>query len=285
MASSRNPLVTITIPTYNSAETLDRCLTAIEYQTYKNSELSIVDSASTDATLDIVARHGVGEIYQYKGGLLGARKTGIMNAKGRYVLLLDSDQILERDAIKRAVLLCETDDYDMVALEEDVASCTNIIEWLFSMDRRLIHKIANLDPATGVILPRLFRTSVIKIAIRAIPNDIVPSVGGPDHAIIYYECCKLSRHVALLPKAVWHIEPNSLRKIWQKFYRWGYTSASAKNNEKYRVLLSKKERFRTGLFSRGLWVASIASILLIIIKGIPYKIGYIKAATDRKDIT
>jgi glycosyltransferase involved in cell wall biosynthesis len=38
-----DPLVTISIPTFNSGEYLDLCLHGIEQQTYKNIEINIVD--------------------------------------------------------------------------------------------------------------------------------------------------------------------------------------------------------------------------------------------------
>ena len=80
----------------------------------------------------------------------------------------------------------------------------------------------------------------------------------------------------ILPEAVKHIEPHSLIIIFKKFYRWGYTSVGARSN-KYSLLLNKKERFRKGLFRKNLFIESIASIVLMLIKGIPFKIGYFAA--------
>ncbi len=268
------PKVTITIPTLNSAKSLGVCLNAIRKQSYRNIEVSIVDSYSTDDTVAEAKRYGVINIYFCKGGLLGSRLLGIRKAKGSYVLLLDSDQILTKQSIATCVELCKRQGRDMVALEEDVYECANWLQWLFKMDRKVINTVNNLDPETGVILPRFFRKNILLKAANAIPQDIVNSVGGPDHAILYYESRKLSKNVAVAKNAVRHMETRSLAEFMKKCYRWGYTSYTAKTVSKYSSLMRRKERFRTGLFKKGLLVASFASLVLLVLKGIPYKIGY-----------
>lgn len=271
MISTSKKLVTISIPTFNSAEFLERCLEAVKGQTYNNIEINIIDGISKDNTLKIARSFGVNNLISYPGALLGARYEGAKDARGEYILLLDSDQILEADCIQRAVDLMESN--DMLVLEEDVYQNKNFIEKLFHYDRMLIHKIKDFDPMTSVMLPRFYKKDILVKALQNIPNEIRESVGGQDHAIIYLEAWNISQKVDLLPNAVKHIEPNSFRAIWKKFYRWGYTSVDARSN-KYTELLSKKERFRKGMFTKGLWLASIASILLLLIKGVPYKCGY-----------
>lgn len=266
-----NPLVTISIPTFNSASFLERCLEAVHGQTYKNIEVSIVDGNSHDSTVEIAKKFGA-KVMNYPGALLGARYEGLKAANGVYILLLDSDQIMESTCVERAV--AEIDNAkDMLILEEDVYRCDNFFEKLFHYDRKLIHSVKDFDPKTGVMLPRFYRTEILKKAFANIPTDVLQNVGGQDHAIIYFEAWNISHRVDLLRNAVKHIEPNSLGAMWRKFYRWGYTSVGARNN-KYTNLLNKKERFRKGLFKNGLWEESAASILLLLIKGVPYKIGY-----------
>jgi len=111
------PLVSIIIPTYNSASTLARTLESVKKQTYSNIEVSIVDSHSTDETKIIAQRYGTA-VYETNWKLLGARKMGAEKARGEYVLLLDSDQILKSDAIARAVEKIEKENLDMLFLGE-----------------------------------------------------------------------------------------------------------------------------------------------------------------------
>jgi len=81
---------------------LEQCLKAVKQQTYKNIEIIIVDSYSKDRTLEIAKKFNV-RIVMCKGKLLEARIAGTEASKGKYVLLLDSDQILEKTVIERAV--------------------------------------------------------------------------------------------------------------------------------------------------------------------------------------
>lgn len=271
------PLVTITIPTYNSANFLKLCLEAIRNQTYDNIEINIVDGYSTDDTIKIAKEFGVNKILYYKGYLLGARYLGVRASKGDFILILDSDQILEKTAIGRAVNMTLKNNFKMLVFEENVYKCDTFVEKLFDMDRRLFNAVCDLDPYTGVILPRFFETKLLNQAYKNIPKEIFSKTGGPDHAIVYLEAYQINPAVAVLPSAVRHIEPSSIRVLWRKFYRWGYTSVKAHDFGKYHTLMIRKERFRTGVFSHGMLVESFGSILLLIFKGLAFKFGYFMA--------
>lgn len=268
--------VSISIPTYNSAPFIGKCLEAIKDQTYKNIEVNIVDGGSNDGTVSIAREHGVKNIFICKDALLAARFEGVKKANGDSVLLLDSDQILEKTAIERAVKKVEEEKLDMLVFEENVYKPHTFIEHLFAADRKLIHTVADMSPFTGVVLPRFYRRKILIDAMNTIPKTVLKAVGGQDHAIIYYEAWQKSHKVALLSHAVSHIEPSSYRVMWKKFYRWGKTSFGA-HHTRYDELLQRKERFRTGLFKKGLIRESLASILLLVFKGVPYKLGYYRA--------
>jgi len=274
-------LVTITIPTYNSAETLGRCLRAVREQTYKNIEINIIDKGSSDSTVKTAKEFGVKKIKVVSGSLLQSRYEGTKLANGDFVLLLDSDQILEKDVIERAVRTLGEKKFDMLSFEEDVYKDKTMIEKLFKLDRKLINAVEDLSPFTGVIMPRFFKTKLLKSAYESIPKSVFPNTGGPDHAIVYYEARKISKKIGILPKAVCHIEPSTLSQLWPKFYRWGYTSVDA-HFGKYQKLMSQKERFRTGLFTKGLVEESLGSILLLVFKGIAFKLGYCSRKIDTK---
>ena len=130
------PLVSVNIPTWNSEEFIKTCLASVEEQTYPNIETLVIDSESTDNTREIAQRYGA-RVVVYKGKLLGARKQGLNESKGNYLLLLDSDQILEPTAIERAVELMTT--WDMLVLEEHSWKPKTWLEKLFEADRKLIH--------------------------------------------------------------------------------------------------------------------------------------------------
>jgi len=262
----------------NSGKFIGRCLEAISSQTYKQVEINVIDGGSYDETVDIAKAHGVKEILTYSGGLLGARELGARIADGSVIVLLDSDQILEPDALERAVAMLS--DHDMLVLEEDVYSDRTFIEKLFRYDRILIHSVKDFSPYTGVMLPRVYKKRLLHDAFSAMSVQALENIGGQDHAIIYYEAWKISQRVELVPAALKHIEPDNLITVWKKFFRWGYTSKDAHLGE-YKELIHKKERFRKGMFKPGLFIASLASVLLLAMKGVPYSTGLIIARMKR----
>ncbi len=139
-----NPLVSVAIPTYNSAFFLEKCLESLAQQTCKNIEVLIIDGDSTDATLAIASKYGAFFI-QVGKGLLRARMEGIHKARGEYIFILDSDQVLYPDTIDRAVNLMKKNN-DMLVLGEDVYQKNTFLEKLFYFDRAIIKQEADLNP-------------------------------------------------------------------------------------------------------------------------------------------
>ncbi|MFA5356590.1 MAG: glycosyltransferase, partial [Candidatus Omnitrophota bacterium] len=111
-----DPLVSINIATYNSARTLVKCLDSVKTQSYKNIEIIIMDSHSKDKTLEIAKSYGAKIVFAPT--LATARKAGSDASSGEYIMILDSDQVLEPDVIGRCVRACEDEGFDGVTLFE-----------------------------------------------------------------------------------------------------------------------------------------------------------------------
>ncbi len=93
-----DPLVSIVIPAFNSARTLRSSVESAISQTEQNFEIIIVDDGSNDDTLTVgeaIAAQDprVRVISQTNAGASAARNTGIMAACGKYVALLDADDL------------------------------------------------------------------------------------------------------------------------------------------------------------------------------------------------
>jgi glycosyltransferase involved in cell wall biosynthesis len=265
-----SPLVSVTIPTRNSAKTLTGCLEAIRNQTYQNFEIIIIDSNSTDNTVELAKQYSAQTI-STDWKLLGARYLGLQASKGKYVLLLDSDQILYPTTIER--LVQEAQKYDMMCLEETAYNPQTFLEKLFVADRNLVNKFADVhfDPLQGVLLARFYRKSLLSMAFEKIDIERLHDVVAHDHAIIYYEAYQISKKVGMVSKAVMHKEPSTLTELWRKNYRYGRTTRELLNANLYIDLLGKKTRFRRG--SRIMDYESIQSFLLLLLKGVPYMLG------------
>ncbi len=273
--SPHKPLVSITIPTRNSARTLDECLRCSLQQDYPNLEVVIIDSHSVDETRKIAESHGV-RVLTTEWKLLGARYLGTVEAKGEYILLLDSDQLLERDCVSRAVAKVLSENLDMLCLEEFSNSKNTWIERLFEADRELVNSLQGiqLDPETGTLLPRFFKRSLLLQSFERIPHSLFPLVVAHDHAIIYHEASKLCKGIAVLETAVKHNEPSSLIELWMKNYNYGKTTRKLLKTGCYASLIRNKTRLRKGVSIDV--ILGIKSSVLLMLKAIPYGLGYLR---------
>lgn len=93
------PLLSIIIPVYQAAATLERCLRSILSQAPAESEILLVDDGSTDGSAALcdewAARDSrVRAFHRKNGGASAARNSGLQYAKGTYIQFVDSDDAL-----------------------------------------------------------------------------------------------------------------------------------------------------------------------------------------------
>jgi len=103
---SQSPLVTVVMPLYNSAATVKESLESVLSQTYTNLEILVVNDGSTDDGVEICQGYNdlrIRLLHQQNRGLAGARNTGIRQAKGEFLGLLDSDDLWLPTKVERHV--------------------------------------------------------------------------------------------------------------------------------------------------------------------------------------
>src|SRR5215218_2770225 len=92
-------LVSVVIPCYNQAHFLDEAIESVLSQSYTNFEVIVVDDGSEDETARVASGYALEDprvclIRQQNRGLAGARNRGLAEARGEYVVFLDSDDRL-----------------------------------------------------------------------------------------------------------------------------------------------------------------------------------------------
>ncbi len=103
-----NPVLSIIIPCYNSEATLESTLESVLYQDFQAWEAIIVNDGSTDLT-EAIALKWVNRDSRFKyfskqnEGLGKTRNFGILKAKGKYILPLDSDNLVMNDFAQDAI--------------------------------------------------------------------------------------------------------------------------------------------------------------------------------------
>ncbi|PHM67955.1 glycosyltransferase family 2 protein [Xenorhabdus kozodoii] len=114
---SRNKLVSIIIPAYNSQDFISRAINSTLNQTYKNIEIIIIDDGSIDKTIDICIEYAKNHknlkyISQSNKGVSSARNKGISVSTGHYICFLDSDDTYEPSFIERLIEQAESNNSD-----------------------------------------------------------------------------------------------------------------------------------------------------------------------------
>lgn len=83
--------VSVCIPTYNAAKTIERCLESILNQTVKPSEILVVDGYSEDGTLKIIEKYPDVKVLGFARGIGKARKILADRATGDIIAWVDAD--------------------------------------------------------------------------------------------------------------------------------------------------------------------------------------------------
>lgn len=96
-------MISVIIPVYNGAESLEACLRSVTLQSYSDLEIIVIDDGSTDDSYLICERlmqldGRIRLIKQANAGVSAARNRGLSLAHGEYVTFVDADDILLPDA-------------------------------------------------------------------------------------------------------------------------------------------------------------------------------------------
>ena len=211
-----NPLVSIIVPTYNSAWSLDECLCALESQNYKNIEIIIADSFSKDNTKEI-SRSFTDKIIDAESLAL-ARKKGVELAKGKYILFLDSDQIINPDTIELSVRACEEEGYDGVThFERSKMTKNTLVERLINYDKWIFHSEHDDDPIYGTAEPRFFKADFVK-KIDFLDNPPITF----ELAIINLKINQMGARIKFIDAYIYHYEATTFWQVAKKFFRYGF---------------------------------------------------------------
>src|SRR5262245_16412104 len=107
------PLISIIIPCFNQGHFLKDALLSLEKCDKNLFEIIIINDGSTDESTNRYLRElsdqGLHVIFQNNTGLGQARNNGIMEAKGKYILPLDSDNKIRPEYLIKAIEILEKD--------------------------------------------------------------------------------------------------------------------------------------------------------------------------------
>lgn len=128
------PKVSIIMPVFNAATTLEAALLSVMQQTYENKELIVVDGQSTDGSLTVLQRYGKNIthlISEKDSGVYAAINKGIDRASGEWIYIMGAD---------------------------DVLPCAGVLKEVFATDRsgvRLIYGIVHQFETANTLVKKL----------------------------------------------------------------------------------------------------------------------------------
>ena len=119
-----NELISIIIPVYNVEAYLERCISSVIMQTYRNLEIILVDDGSQDRCGDICEYFAqldsrIRVYHKVNGGLSDARNYGVEHSRGRYITFVDSDDYIAPNYVEELFKI-------LIKHDADISCCSAI---------------------------------------------------------------------------------------------------------------------------------------------------------------
>jgi glycosyltransferase involved in cell wall biosynthesis len=164
--------VSVIIPCYNQGHFLEEAVQSVLHQTMRDFEIIVVNDGSTDeSTRQILAtfnRDKTRILHTENQGLASARNNGIQEARGKYILPLDADDLIEPRYLEKAVeVLEQNEDVGIVYCRARLFGVVET-EWLLPP-----YTLAEMLKDNVIFCSALFR------------KDDWYAVGGYDAGMIY----------------------------------------------------------------------------------------------------
>ncbi len=164
-----NYRVTVVIPAFNEEKAIGNTVSRIK-ELHPDFQVIVVDDGSTDKTWETAVRAGAEVIrHPYNIGNGAAVKTGIRNARGKFVVLMDGDEQHRPEDIER--LLSHAGKFDMVVGARDSQGQASvgrrIANWCYNKMASYVGKFPIKDLTSGF---RVFETATVRRYLYLFPN-------------------------------------------------------------------------------------------------------------------
>lgn len=254
--------LSIVIPNYNTKKLLRKCLQSIEQESKRvkeqEIEVIIVDNGSTDSSVDYLKRVADGKKIQIillgeNWGFARAVNQGIKKAKGKYILLLNSDTQVQKETLKEAVDFIQRHPHSIVGLQ------------LVNLDGSIQPSVYHFPSILGAVKefwlgqkdsyqkyypksPHPVKVDAVTGAAMLIPKKIIKKIGLFDEKYFFYfedlDYCRRAKKAGLkvyyLPSVkILHHHGAATQAIPELTHQWLVESSKKYNGlVKYYLLTS-----------------------------------------------
>jgi GT2 family glycosyltransferase len=264
-------LVTVIVPTHNSASHLRECLASVRAQTHQAIELIVVDNDSADAT-SAIARDFADCVLMAGPERSAQRNAGAKYAAGDYVFFIDSDMVLEATVVAESVATLRESSSEAVVVPE-VSFGTGFWSRCKAFERSFYVGDEAIEAA------------------RFFSADVIAEVGGFDEALppgpedweLHERVRNRGRPIARISALIRHDEGHlSLRRLISKkfYYGKGMPAYARKHPDRARTQLRLiRPAFITGW--RRLSTRPVVSAGMIVMKTCEFAAGAAGFAVGR----
>ena len=155
------PDVTFIIAAYNAERFLADAIESSLAQRDIVAEVVVADDRSTDGTVDVARRYERENVsvvaLPQNGGPSAARNAAIARARGRWLAVLDSDDILRPDRTTRMIALAESSGAEVVVDNVEVATADGAVRAMF--DPVDLKRLGHIDLPAFILSNRVFRST------------------------------------------------------------------------------------------------------------------------------
>jgi cellulose synthase/poly-beta-1,6-N-acetylglucosamine synthase-like glycosyltransferase len=225
------PSVTIVVPAFNEAAGIEAAVRSLARSEYPDVDVVVVDDGSTDGTAELVGALGMANVRvvsQPNQGKAAALNTGIAEARGELVVMVDGDTIFEPETLRFLVQPFVDPAVGAVAGNTKVANRRGLlgrwqhIEYVmgFNLDRRMYEELRCMPTVPGAV--GAFRRCALEqlggvgTDTLAEDTDLTMAIGRAGWHVVYEQRAR-----------AWTEAPTTWRMLWKQRYRWSYGTMQA----------------------------------------------------------
>lgn len=226
------PMVSVLIPCYNEADNLNQSIPHLLNLAYPNYELIFINDGSADKTGKIIDSWAkiepkVVALNQKNAGKAAAMNNGASHARGKYIVGIDGDAILDYHALSYMVQTLENDvSLGAVTGNPRVRNRSTVLGKLQVAE---FSSVIGLIKRSQSILGTLFTVSGVIVALR---KDVVDQIGGwstnmiTDDIDVSWKVQTAGYNIAYEPRALcWVLMPETIRGLFKQRLRWAQGGA------------------------------------------------------------
>jgi glycosyltransferase involved in cell wall biosynthesis len=209
--------ISVVIPVYNGAATLDACLRSLEHQTLATGsyEIIVVDDGSTDDAAWIAQTAGVRLVSQHHAGAPAARNAGILAARGEWVAFTNSDCVCARTWLASLLAAAERTSGAIGAAGKTIGYRSQ------TPAARFVDLMGALDPVRSLAHPRFPFAPTSNVLYR---REYLLAVRGFDTRYATYDACDLHTRLLRAFGGAFAYEPRAVvmhndRSTWREYFR------------------------------------------------------------------